>query len=217
MDTSDAAGRCHDQGVAGLEAAPRGGLELIDITNVEAPVEIALTSHIGEAHTVNVDPKRPHIAYVSSSDQVGVDDEGVRENEDPEGDPNGFDGIEVVDMSSCMDLGSMSTEDRRDACRPEVYRYRWRSTKFSLGHTLQDQVWGCHELEVYPSDLITCAAGSGLITLDMSGAFKDMGTPTDFSDDVPRGDKLPCRRRDSTSLGAIRDSGEDDRLRRRQG
>ena len=201
VDTADAAGRCHDQGVVGLADAPRGGLELIDITNVEAPVEIALTSHIGEAHTVNVDPKRPHIAYVSSSDQVGVDAEGVRENEDPEGDPNGFDGIEVVDMSSCMNLPpSMTTEERRNACRPDVYRYRWPTKKYSLGHTLRDQVWGCHELEVYPSDLVTCAGGSALITLDVSGAFKDMGTPTDFTDDVPRGKKLPCSRRDSTSL-----------------
>ncbi len=201
VDTTDAAGRCHDQGVVGLEAAPRGGLELIDITNVEAPVEIGLTSHIGEAHTVNIDPKRPHIAYVSSSDRVGVDEDGVRANEDPDGNPNGFDGIEVVDMSSCMNLpGSMTTEERRAACRPEVYRFRWPKTKWSLGHTLQNQVWGCHELEVYPSDLLTCGAGSGLITMDMGGAFKDMGTPTDFTDDVPRGEKLPCRRRDSSSL-----------------
>ena len=203
IDTSDAAGRCHDQGAGGLVDAPRGGLEIIDISQgVEMPVEIALTSHIGEAHTVNIDPKRPHIAYVSSSDRVGVDDEGVRENEDPEGDPNGFDGIEVVDMASCMNLpGSMSTDERRAACRPEVYRYRWPSTKFSLGHTNKNQVWGCHELEVYPSDLLTCGAGSGLITLDMTRAFDDMGTPTDFSDDVPNGEKLPCRRRDSTTIG----------------
>jgi hypothetical protein len=201
IDTSDAPGRCHDQGTGGIGGAPQGGLELIDITNVEAPVEIALTSHIGEAHTVNVDPKRPHIAYVSSSDQVSVDEDGTRENEDPGDSPLELDGIEVVDMSSCMNLpNSMTTEERRGACKPDVYRFRWPKTKWSLGHTLRNQVWGCHELEVYPSDLLTCAAGSGLITLDMSGAFKDMGTPTDFSDDVPRGDKLPCRRRDSTSL-----------------
>ena len=176
-------------------------MELIDITNVEAPVEIGLTSHIGEAHTVNVDPKRPHIAYVSSSDQVSVDEEGNRENEDPEDSPLELDGIEVVDMSSCMNLpGSMPTVERRQACRPEVYRFRWPKPKWSLGHTLRNQVWGCHELEVYPSDLLTCGAGSGLISLDMSDAFKDMGTPNDFSDDVPRGEKLPCRRRDSTSL-----------------
>jgi hypothetical protein len=201
VDTSDAPGRCHDQGAVGITQAPQGGLELIDITNVEAPVEIGLTSHIGEAHTVNVDPKRPHIAYVSSSDQVSVDEDGNRENEDPEDSPLELDGIEVVDMSSCMNLpGSMTTVERRQACRPEVYRFRWPTTKWSLGHTLRNQVWGCHELEVYPSDLLTCGAGSGLISLDMSNAFKDMGTPNDFSDDVPRGDKLPCRRRDSTSL-----------------
>ncbi len=202
IDTSDAAGRCHDQGTAGLSGAPQGGLELIDITNVAAPVEIGLTSHIGEAHTVNVDPKRPHIAYVSSSDQVSVEEDGSRENEDPTDSPLELDGIEVVDMSSCMNLPqNMTTEQRRAACRPEVYRYRWPSTKFSLGHTNKNQVWGCHELEVYPSDLLTCGAGSGLIALDMSGAFRNMGTPNNFTDDVPRGQKLPCRRRDSSSVG----------------
>ncbi|MEJ7876142.1 MAG: hypothetical protein WKF62_05735 [Solirubrobacterales bacterium] len=202
VDATDAAGRCHDQGDVGIAGAPQGGLELIDISNLEAPVEIGLTSHIGEAHTVNIDPKRPHIAYVSSSDRITVKPNGNRANEDPEGEPNSLDGIEVVDMSSCMNLPpSMSTEERRQACRPEVYRYRWPTKKYSLGHTLRNQVWGCHELEIYPSDLLTCGAGSGLITLDMSGAFRDMGTPTDFTDDVPRGDELPCRRRGSTSIG----------------
>jgi len=209
IDTSDAAGRCHDQGAGGLVMAPRGGLELIDITNVETPVEIGLTSHIGEAHTVNVDPKRPHIAYVSSSDRVSVNDRGRRANEKAGGEPNKLDGIEVVDMSSCMNFSPMmSTMERRKACRPEVYRYRWPSTKFSLGHTLRNQVWGCHELEIYPSDLLTCGAGSGLITLDMTRAFKTMGTPTDFTDDVPRGRKLPCRRRASTSIGPFATSAK---------
>ena len=63
IDATDAAGRCHDQGVGGLASAPRGGLEIIDVTDPAAPKEIGLTTHIGEAHTVNVDPKRPHIAY----------------------------------------------------------------------------------------------------------------------------------------------------------
>jgi hypothetical protein len=200
IDATDASGRCHDQGDL-LTSAPRGGLELIDITNVESPVEIGLTTHIGEAHTVNVDPKRPHIAYVSSSDRVGVDEDRVRENEDPEGDPLALDGIEVVDMSSCMNFApTASLETKRTRCKPKVYRYRWPTTRVGLGHTDRDQVWGCHELEVYPSDLLTCGAGSALIALDMTRAFRTMGTPGDFSDDKPRGKALPCRRRDSSSL-----------------
>ena len=70
IDATDAAGRCHDNGTLGLLNAPRGGLELIDITDVHTPVEIGLTSHIGESHTVNVDPKRPHIAYAVTSDAI---------------------------------------------------------------------------------------------------------------------------------------------------
>jgi hypothetical protein len=46
-----------------VSGAPKGGLEIVDVTDPGAPREIGLTSHIGESHTVNVDPKRPHIAY----------------------------------------------------------------------------------------------------------------------------------------------------------
>ena len=69
IDATDAPGRCHDQGTLGLSGAPQGGLEIVDVTNPGAPKEIGLVSHIGESHTVNVDPKRPHIAY-----SVTVDD-----------------------------------------------------------------------------------------------------------------------------------------------
>lgn len=200
VDATDAPGRCHDQGDI-LASAPRGGLELIDITDVGSPVEIGLTTHIGEAHTVNVDPKRPHIAYVSSSDQVAVDEDGKRANADPDGQPLRLDGIEVVDMSSCMNFApGTPVDEKRERCRPQVYRYRWPATRVGLGHTAKNQVWGCHELEVYPSDLLTCGGGSALIALDMSRAFRRMGTPNDFSDDKPRGEPLPCRRRASSSL-----------------
>ena len=72
LDATDAPGRCHDQGVFGVEGVPQGGLEIIDVTDIKNPVEIGFTSHVGEAHTVNVDPRRPHIAYASTSDSIGV-------------------------------------------------------------------------------------------------------------------------------------------------
>ena len=56
----------------GSQEAPQGGLEIVDVTNPANPVEIGFTSHIGEAHTVNIDPKRPHIAYAVTSDAVTV-------------------------------------------------------------------------------------------------------------------------------------------------
>jgi hypothetical protein len=220
IDATDAPGRCHDQGVLGLEGVPQGGLELIDITDVREPVEIGLTSHIGESHTVNVDPKRPHIAYAVTSDAVtrsaDVDDidrdgnteELVRQNENPN-DSNRFnlDGFEVVDYSSCMNFpAGTSVEAKRAACRPEVYRYRYPTARMALGHTLRtgsNAIYACHELEVYPDDLLTCGSGNALIALDMSAAFDDNGTPTDFTDDHPRGTPLPCRIRESSSLPAF--------------
>jgi hypothetical protein len=208
IDATDAPGRCHDQGTLGISGVPRGGLEIIDITDVANPIEIGLTSHIGEAHTVNVDPKRPHIAYAVTSDSVGRTADGQRQNEDPD-DAQRFrlDGFEIVDLSSCMDFEpGISVEEKREACRPEVYRYRWPTAEMALGHTLQtgaSAIWGCHELEIYPSDLITCGSGAALIGLDLSDAFDDNGTPDDFSDDKPRGEPLPCRVRESTSAGPL--------------
>ncbi len=202
LDASDANGRCHDNGVFGVSGAPRGGLELIDITNVADPVEIALTSHVGQSHTVNVDPKRPHIAYSVTSDAIGVSG-GKRQNEVPgSSDRNDLDGFEVVDMSSCLNfpLGT-SVDLKRMLCKPQVYRYRYPTLAMSLGHSDQSSVYGCHELEVYPDDRLTCGSGGALIVLDMSGAFDDNGTPTDYTDDRPRGTPLDCALRPSSSAG----------------
>ena len=201
LDATDAPGRCHDQGVMGLADAPLGGLEIIDITNPAAPVEIGLTSHIGEAHTVNVDPKRPHIAYAVTSDAIGVTD-GSRDNAE-EG-SIALDGFEMVDLRSCMGFSaSASLERKRNRCKPRVYRYRFPNARMALGHTVKDggsAIFGCHELEVYPSDLLTCGSGNALVALDMSRAFDDRGTPRNFRDDKPRGKRLPCSRRASSSV-----------------
>lgn len=202
LDATDAAGRCHDQGTAGLSGAPRGGLELIDVTNVVDPVEIGLTSHVGEAHTVNVDPKRPHIAYAVTSDAIGVSG-GKRLNEVPgSSDRNDLDGFEVVDLSSCMNfpLGT-SVDLKRMICKPQVYRYRYPTLAMSQGHSLKSSIYGCHELEVYADDRLTCGSGAALLVLDLKGAFDDNGTPTDYTDDKPRGTPLDCSHRPSSSAG----------------
>ncbi len=227
IDATDNPGRCHDQGVAGVIDAPQGGLELIDITKLarlerqgredectalaflgpeqRCVVEIGLTSHIGESHTVNVDPKRPHIAYSVTSDAVSVSG-GQRENEIPgDNDRRDLDGFEVVDMSSCMNFPrGTSVAVKREQCRPEVYRYRYPTLQMSLGHTVQNTVYGCHELEVYPDDRLMCGSGAAEISFDMSGAFDDNGTPNDFSDDTPNGEPLDCRVRPSSTAGPTR-------------
>jgi hypothetical protein len=215
IDATDAAGRCHDQGLGGLAGSPpRGGLELIDITDINNPKEIGLTSHIGQAHTVNVDPRRPHIAYAVSSDAVNVSGSKprTRANETTATNAN-LDGFEVVDMRSCLEapLGTVppgyTIEQKRALCRPEVYRYRWPSAEIALGHTNQGRIYGCHELEVYPDDRLTCGSGPALIVFDMSGAFDDNGTPDDFTDDKPRGTPLPCNVRDTTTQLAYLKTG----------
>ena len=205
IDATDAPGRCHDQGGLGIVDAPQGGLEIIDVTDVGNPVTIGLTSHIGEAHTVNIDPKRPHIAYAVTSDVVNVDANGKRGNEvDDSGDELDLDGFEVVDLSSCMNFPAGATiQQKRDRCRPQVFRYRYPSTEQSLGHTLKTGVYGCHELEIYPSDRLMCGSGNAMIALNMRGAFDDNGTPCNFRDDRPRGTPLPCRVRDSSSTAGF--------------
>jgi hypothetical protein len=225
VDATDNPGRCHDQGTLGLAQAPQGGLEIIDVTDPKNPATIGLTSHIGESHTVNIDPKRPHIAYSVTSDGVGVDAQGRRRNEfltnnttPSSSDRLDLDGFEVVDLSSCMNFPANTPLDQKRArCRPQVFRYRYPSTEMSLGHRAQggnpspdnpdginaNGVFGCHELEVYPNDRLTCGSGNAMIAFDMSGAFDNSGTPANFGDDKPRGTPLPCEVRDSSSAGGF--------------
>ncbi|MBA2529660.1 MAG: hypothetical protein H0V19_06795, partial [Euzebyales bacterium] len=200
IDASDARGRCHDNGTLGVSEVPRGGLEIVDVTNINDPVEIGLISHIGESHTVNVDPRRPHIVYSVTSDRVGVNPDGSRQNEDPASSQRfNLDGFEVVDISSCMDFpAGTSVAEKREQCRPEVYRYRYPSAQIALGHTVKNAIYGCHELEVYPNDRLTCGGGAAAIAFDVSGVFQANNKKT-FRDDTLRGAPLPCGVRASSS------------------
>ena len=208
LDATDNEGRCHDSTQFGLNPTdPQGGLEIIDITDVAHPKEIGLTSHIGEAHTVNVDPKRPHIAFAVTSDFVSVtcdadDTSCTRSNETT--DPTSaarfnLDGFELVDLRSCMNFSPLTSVDvKRMTCRPQVYRYRWPSALLGMGHTT-DSLAGCHELEIYPDDRLVCAAVNATMVFDLKGAFNDNGTPTNYLDDTPNGTPLPCRLRPSAT------------------
>ena len=213
LDATDAGGRCHDQGEFGLAGVPQGGIEIIDVTNPKEPVEIGLTSHVGQAHTVNVDPRRPNIAYVVSSDAVstqidttdvdgdGNTEERIRQNEIAGDDDRlDLDGFEVIDLSTCMTApyGTMkkglSVAQKRKACQPEVYRYRYPNIEMALGHTNQGAVYGCHELEMWPGDEMTCGGGAAMMRFDLSQTFTRTGRP--------RGQPLPCSRRESSSVDA---------------
>jgi hypothetical protein len=202
LDATDAPGRCHDQGNLGIAQggnSPQGGIEVIDVTDPAKPKELALISHIGNAHTVNVDPKRPHIAFDVTQDGMAVDAEGKRANENPGGDQNDLDGFEVIDLSSCMNFAPGTTiEAKREKCRPQVFRYRYESASVSLAHSFRS-VQSCHELEIYPDDRVTCASITATAVFDMLGAFDDNGTPADFTDDKPKGTPLPCKARPTST------------------
>jgi hypothetical protein len=199
VESTDGEGRCHDNGTLGLAGAPLGGLEIVDITDPAAPKELALTSHIGEAHTVNVDPKRPHIAFDVTQDGTSVGADGKRANE-TEG--NALDGFEVVDMKSCMNFPPGTTlAQKRELCRPQVYRFRYPQAEWATSHTFPNALQSCHEVEIYPDDTLACASITSTILFDISGAFDDKGTPADYSDDTPRGTPLPCKVRPSSTAG----------------
>ena len=198
IDSTDANFRCHDNGTASVTGAPDGGIEIIDITDVASPVEIGLISFYGDTHTLNVDAKRSHIAFNAGQDEVAIAQR--RSDDNPAGTEDSLDGFHLIDLSSCMDFPEgTSTADKREACRPEVYRYQFE-TDWARG-TWDDGVsQGCHEIEIRPDDTLTCASIDGTVVLDISGAFDDNGTPNDFTDDIPRGTPLPCEVRASTSL-----------------
>jgi hypothetical protein len=202
VDATDAPGRCHDQGPFGASESgqvPQGGLEIIDVTDPAKPKEIALTSHVGQAHTVNVDPKRPHIAFDVTQDGVTIDAEGKRSNETS---GNQLDGFEMIDLSSCMNFPAGTSIDvKRERCRPQVYRYRYPVVAISKSHTYA-AMQSCHEVEIYPDDTLACASITATALFDLKGAFDDNGTPNDYTDDKPRGTPLPCRVRDSSTEAA---------------
>jgi hypothetical protein len=208
LDATDNEGRCHDSTFFGLSPSdPQGGIEIVDVSDIAHPKEIGLTSHIGEAHTVNVDPKRPHIAYAVTSDSVSVscnadDTACTRANEDPTSSQRfNLDGFEVLDLSSCLNFPPPTSLDfKRLMCQPKVYRYRYPDALIALGHTV-DSLAGCHEVEIYPNDMLTCASINATIVFDLSRAFDDNGTPDNYLDDKPRGTPLPCGLRSSSSPG----------------
>ena len=128
IDATDANGRCHDQsfGGDGAQSASSGqaGRPGDHRRHLPAnPVEIGLTSHVGESHTVNVDPKRPHIAYSVTSDSASR----RRRGQAGQRGQSGSDARRLRDgrPSSCMYFPAGTTTDqKRAACRPQVFRYR---------------------------------------------------------------------------------------------
>jgi hypothetical protein len=174
IDTTDAAGRCHDTSA--------GGLEIVDISGVGrqggAPVkEIHLVRLDGTSHTATLDATRPWLVYNSNSD-------GNRH------------WIDVLDIRSCLGLVGRSLADKQAACRPAVYRMpfdaTWTSRLDPADNTLKSPS-GCHDITARPGRLY-CAAIHGTVVLDVTNL-------TDGNGDV-RGAPLPCTVVDGTATAA---------------
>lgn len=181
VDTTDAAGRCHDPG--------GGGLELIDIKGLRRtkfkPREIHLTRHDGTSHNSTVDATRPWIIYNSTSDTLRP-------------------WIDVVDIRTCLAHRGASLEKRRQTCRPKVYRMpfdpRWTTqTNYDPNdgevgelENPQDSTGGgtaCHDITAKPGRLY-CAAINGTAIFNVTNLTTRSGKV--------RGDPLPCKVIDGT-------------------
>ena len=221
IDATDAPGRCHDQGDARRRPARRrAGSRSSTSPNVaDAGRDRAHEPHRRGAYG----QRRPEAAAhrlrrrrptrsASTRTASGRTRSRLRRLD--------LDGFEIVDLSLVHGLPRGHDASTRSAtrCRPEglplpLPEYaRCRS-----GHTLD----AARDLRLprargLPDDLLTCASGNALIVLDMSGAFDDNGTPTDFSDDKPKGKPLPCTA-PQLHVPPVRHRRQDHRLRRRRG
>jgi hypothetical protein len=174
-DTTDASGRCHDSG--------GGGIEIVDVSRLHsttfAPREVHLVRFPGFSHTNTVDADRPWIVYSSSSD---------------------FDGrnwIDVMDMRSCYGKSSWTLAQRRNGCRPEVYRIQlrpeWTQQRDQNTGQLEPGAATCHDI-TYDDRRLYCAAINSTLILDVSGLLRGGGKVT--------GTALPCPVIDGTRTTA---------------
>jgi hypothetical protein len=175
IDTTDAAGRCHD--------GTGGGLELVDISGIAKasfePREVHLTHHAGTSHTVTVDATRPWIVYNSSSDFSGRP------------------WIDVLNVKSCLGSDKWSLARKRDTCRPVVHRIpfqdEWTQSLDVHTNSLNAGSAACHDITARPGR-IYCAALNATLILDVSNL-------TDAGGNV-RGTPLACTIRNGESTGA---------------
>lgn len=175
VDTTDATGRCHDP--AG------GGLELIDVTGLGrkgfAPREVHLIRHAGYSHTVTVDDRRPWIAYNSASDFAGRP------------------WIDVVNTRSCLGLAGEGLAEKRDRCRPRVYRIPfeadWSRQRGTDGRLVPGSEATCHDITSRGYRLY-CAGVNATLIFDVRDLTNQRG--------VVRGTRLPCSRINGTRTGA---------------
>lgn len=177
IDTTDTTGRCHD--------TSGGGLEIIDVSLLNRPGteprEIHLTRHAGTSHTHTVDATRPWIVYNSSSEFSGRP------------------WIDVLDIRSCLFVDPRTPlQEKRDLCRPEVYRIPFQPEWSQLRNWYDGQLRpgteaACHDITA-TRGRIYCAGLNATLIFDVRGL-------TDANGNI-NGTPLPCTLADGTSTTA---------------
>jgi putative cell wall-binding protein len=172
-DTTDATGRCHD--TAG------GGIELIDISGLDddefEPRELHLLRFNAYSHTTTLDPERPWIIYSNNSAA------------------NGTNFLDFADIRSCLTQSNggfipddvTELEEKRERCRPEVYRIPFED-EWTQGTITEDgeptgNAQMCHDT-VIEDNILYCSGLHAEVLLDISDLTDEDGTP--------RGEPLEC-------------------------
>ena len=165
IDTTDAAGRCHDP--------DGGGLEIVDISKIHKkkfkPREIHLTRHAGTSHTVTLDAKRPWIVYNNSSQSSGMP------------------WIDVLNIKSCLSKKARGLKAKIRECRPKVFRIymkdKWTQRIDAEGERIPGTESACHDI-TSRGNRIYCANLNSTVVLNVRRLTKPNG--------AVRGEPLEC-------------------------
>jgi hypothetical protein len=156
-DTTDAVGRCHDDG--------GGGIEIIAGSRVHQdtymPREVHMVRFPGTTHTNTVDKRFPWIVYSSNADFMNRN------------------WIEVMNMRSCFGTQAWNRAERRRNCRPVVSRIHlqdsWTKQRDQDSGELEPGSATCHDI-TFAKGRLYCAALNSTLILDVSDLIRPDGT-----------------------------------------
>ncbi len=132
----DAPGRCHDP--------VHGGIEIVNVSDVTNPTLVHLVRNNGQSHSVTLDPQRPWLAYISTSDSEDM--------------------LYIVDFKSCIGVPA-------GACRPDVgaavFDFDYYPALYDKAKDEDKTTSGCHDLRFF-GDRAYCASVGSTMILDVS-------------------------------------------------
>ena len=132
----DAPGRCHDPIF--------GGIEIVDLSDVNNPKLVHLVRNNGQAHSVTLDPLHPWLAYISTSDSEDM--------------------LYIVDFKSCWDTPAA-------ACAPTVaaavFDHDYWPALYDKKKKEDVTTAGCHDVRFFKSRAY-CASVYSTMIFDVS-------------------------------------------------